>query len=157
MASYVARALGAIATAGVFVLSGASPSDASVTMGDCTITALSPSPVVVTDVGRKVSVARASVRCTTAHYVDVALYLYGDDPVFDDLTETVIEHNVAVGPVSRTLGEVKRNWQLYRGCNEDVGNDELYSRVKIRIRTVFNGPASAWSAWERGATVTYYC
>lgn len=146
-----------IAAAVAVAMTAAPSAEATTAMGDCTFTALSPSPVVVTDVGRKVSVARASVRCATTHYVDVGLYLYGDDPVFDDLTETVIENNVAVGPVPKTLGEVKRNWQLYHGCNEDLGNDELYSRIRVRIRASFNGPASAWSGWDRGTTVTYYC
>ena len=157
MASYVMRRLCLVVAVGALTLSVVPPAKATVTLGDCTVTALYPSPVVVTDVGRKVSVARGSVRCATAHYVDIALYLYGEDPIFDDLVEPMTWNNNAVGPVSKSFGEVKHNWQLYRGCNEDIGSDELYSRVRIRIRTTFNGPASAWSAWDRGRTVTYDC
>jgi hypothetical protein len=156
MASYVIRGLGVIAAVGVFGLSGAPPAEASVTIGDCTITALTPTPVALRDDGTKVADPRASFRCATERPLQFELVLYGDDPVFDDVIHRKPAYWVRVGSAIKTLGEVN-NFSL--SCNEDVGADELYSkaRARIDIGTPAHPVISTWSAWDKGPTVTYSC
>jgi hypothetical protein len=89
-------------------------------------------------------------------------FLYGDDLVFDE----VVDHwtpRQTFGPTTVTLGEAPTGpdtpFHYTRGCDEDIGADELYTRVRARFYTGIapNLVFSAWSAWDRGPTVTYSC
>jgi hypothetical protein len=162
MAGYVIRGLGVIAAAGVFMLSAAPPAGATTTLGPCMITALKPTPVAFRFNGTKVASGQASVRCSPPRQVWLQLFLYGDDLVFDE----VVDHwtpRQTFGPTTVTLGEAPTGpdtpFHYTRGCDEDIGADELYTRVRARFYTGIapNLVFSAWSAWDRGPTVTYSC
>jgi len=166
MASYVFRGLGVIAAAGALALTVVPPAEASVTLGPCTVTAITPTPVAVAANGTKVAWARASVRCTTSRQMQLELALYGEDPLIDDLQNRTFQR-VTVGPQLQTVGRVLMCSNpgetptpcSYGTCNEDIGADELYSRVRARLQVAGSNPPAygLWSAWTRGPTVTYYC
>ncbi len=139
-------------------LGGVSTAEAA-TIGDCTVEALTPTPVRVTQSGTKTANGRASLVCTQAHtsngnHVELDIHLYGEDPISDDL-QVPGKNNVFVMPGVSQVLTAKINTGA-QSCNEDrPGADELYSRVRARIHT--NGVPSAWSAWDRGRTVRYNC
>jgi hypothetical protein len=161
MASYVFRGLGVIAAAGAFALTATPAAEASVTLEGCTITALNPTPVKLTNDGRKVAEARFSIRCAPQRRVETQYRLYGDDPVFDDALGAIPrDHGWFVAGAYQEIGEASDFFSP--SCNEDVpGADEVYSRVRIRVHLPGGlnaaGVDTAWSAWDRGPTVTYYC
>ena len=166
MVRYVFRGLGMIATAGALALAAAQPAEASVTLGPCTVTGITPTPVAVASNGAKVAWARASARCTTSRQLQLELDLYGDDPLRDDLMNGSGQR-LTVGPQLQTVGRVllcsnpgeTPTPSSYGVCNEDIGADELYSRVRARMQVAGSNPPvyGLWTAWTNGPTVTYYC
>jgi len=166
--SYVAIGLGPIAAAAALALTVAAPAEASVTLGNCTVTAITPTPVAVAPNGKKVAWARASARCTTSRELQLQLALYGDDLLSDDLMNTSYP-SLTVGPTLQTVGRVLMCGTAghpesfapcsYGSCDEDIGADELYSRVRARFKIAGSNPPAygLWSAWTNGPTVTYYC
>jgi hypothetical protein len=162
MASYVIRALGVLAAAGFFALGAAPSADASVTVGDCTITALPPSDVALSFNGTKQVAARASFRCAMQRRLQYEIYLYGDDPVFDNRilsADDGVSRWFVVGNTTIEVGKV--NTAVGYRCNEDIGEDELYSKVRARLNLPGGlnvaGVYTAWSAWDRGPNGIYDC
>jgi hypothetical protein len=140
------------------MLGGGTPAEATITLGNCTITPLTPTPVFLSSTGEKVADGRASVRCTTQRGVQLEIALYGEDLLFDD-NQGWAYHGVLAGPEPKTLGGFNTNNMKPSGhsCNEDPeGRDELYTRVRGRLSTGYN-TFGLWSAWGRGPTVTYSC
>jgi len=166
MASYFIRSLGPIAAAAALALTVAAPAEASVTLGNCTVTAITPTPVAVAPNGTKVAWARASARCTTTRELQLQLALYGDDLLSDDLMNTSYP-SLTVGPTLQTVGRILMCSNpgeaptpcSYGSCDEDLGADELYSRVRARFKIAGSNPPAygLWSAWTNGPTVTYSC
>jgi hypothetical protein len=169
MAGYVMRALCLVVAAGALTLSAVPPAEAAITLGPCTITALTPTPVALTPTGKKLAAARASARCTLSRQVNIETRLYGDDLLSDDLIHSGVPfHWITVGPTPQIVGSVRMCSTPGESpapcsgdisCDEDIGADELYSRVRARffVGTSPNYVYSAWSAWANGPTVTYSC
>jgi hypothetical protein len=169
MASYVVRGLGVIAAAGAIAVSAAQPAEASVTLGPCTVTALTPTPIVVAGNGKKLAAGRASARCTFSRQLYIETRLYGDDLLIDDVIYSGVPfHEITVGPTLQTVGRVRMCSNPGEApapctgdisCDEDIGADELYSRVRARLRVAGSNPPvyGLWTAWTNGPTVTYYC
>jgi hypothetical protein len=172
MASHVIRGLGVVVAAGVFALTAAPPAEA-LTFGPCTITALTPTPVAIDRTGRKVAAGRASIRCSPSRPVQLDIALYGEDPLLDDSQDHDYPRGI-FGPELQTLSGMKMcsnppDPTQYicsdqGDCDEDIGADELYSRVRARFYVDRRPGAvppdlvfTAWSAWTRGPTVTYTC
>ena len=157
--------IAALATtmAAVVVSIPATPANAAPFGSGCAVEAISPAPVRMNDFGKKVTHGRATVACPTAGTVEVEYALYGEDPLSDDVVQRVRKESAQVVPPrpyaipKRSMDNPDDNYVDYQpSCNEDSpGRDELYSRARARIIT--NGVASAWSAWDRGRTLTYDC
>jgi len=167
MASYAIRGLGVIAAGASFALSTASPAEASVTLGPCTVTAITPTPVAVAPNGKKLAYARASARCTASREMQLQLALYGDDLLRDDERGWYYQWPT-VGPTLQTVGSVRMCSNPGEAphpctgdisCDEDIGADELYSRIRARLKVAGSNPPvyGLWTAWTNGPTVTYYC
>jgi hypothetical protein len=168
MVRYVFRGLGVIA-AGALAVAAAQPAEASVTLGPCTVTAITPTPVVMAPNGKKLAYGRASARCTASRQMQFEIHLYGDDPLIDD--ERGWHYAWAtVGPTLQTVSAyrecgtagVPASFGPCSGdisCDEDIGADELYSRVRARLQVAGSNPPvyGLWTAWTNGPTVTYYC
>jgi hypothetical protein len=155
-----------IAAAGALAVTAAQPAEASVTLGPCTVTAITPTPVAVAPNGTKVAWARASAHCTASRQMQLELALYGDDLLSDDLENESFQRET-FGPQLQTVGRVLMCSNpgetptpcSYGSCDEDIGADELYSRVRARLRVAGSNPPAygLWTAWTNGPTVTYYC
>jgi hypothetical protein len=163
MANYLIGRLCLVAATGALTLGAATPAEGAVTVGDCTITALRPTPVVLNEAGTKVAAGRASARCATNRELGFDLVLYGEDPLRDDLVDRAVAFR-KVGSTTQTVEQLGLTTGLLNttnDCNEDIGADELYSKVRARILTGYNEQTQAvwgaWSAWTRGPTVTYTC
>jgi hypothetical protein len=168
MVSYVVRGLGMIAAAGALAVTAAQPAEASVTLGPCTVTAITPTPVAVAPNGKKLAYGRASARCTASRQMQLDIALYGDDLLSDDNIDLGFSYFPTVGPTLQTVGRVRMCSNPPApatpcsgdiSCDEDIGADELYSRVRARLRVAGSNPPAygLWTAWTNGPTVTYYC
>src|SRR4051794_28080313 len=106
MASSVMRRLCLVVAAGAVTLSAVPPAEASVTLGPCTVTALTPTPVAVAPNGKKLAYGRASARCTASREMQVQIARYGDDLFSDDHINDVY-YSPTVGPTLQTVGSVR--------------------------------------------------
>jgi hypothetical protein len=167
MVSYAMRRLCLVLAAGALTLGAVPPAEASVTLGPCTVAAITPTPVALAPNGKKLAYARASARCTTTRQLQLELALYGDDPLIDDQRGWYYQWPT-VGPTPQTVGSVRMCSNPGEAphpctgdisCDEDIGADELYSRVRARLRVAGSNPPvyGLWTAWTNGPTVTYYC
>ncbi len=130
----------------LFVL--ASPGTAGATgVGACTVRGIQPAPVQLDAGGRRVSAGRGTFSCSSARVLNVEVQLWADDALNDDR----LVHSTGVFTVSSP----KTIRSPFVPCNEDLGGDELYSKVRARIYS--DGAFSAWSAWDRSITYSFSC
>jgi hypothetical protein len=163
MARRLCGLLAVVSVATVGTLAAAGPAGA-VTVGDCTIQALTPTSVILNYRGEKSAHGQASVSCASKNYVSLEIYLYGDDPVSDDRLDpggaflSPAEARKIYKPVVPLRGDPVKPY-IGHHCNEDKpGRDELYSKVRARLYSGPGGkPISGWTPWVKSKTVTYDC
>jgi hypothetical protein len=153
MTHFRRRVFGLVTVTGVLVVGAAGSAEAAA-IGDCTVEAATPTPVKIAQAGHKHAYGRAQVRCATAQVLDLQMFLWGDDPVRDDRVAS--GYGQFAIPAAQVLTLEPKIQTGAEGCNEDIGGDELYSKVRARLRKP-DGTYTGWTLWERGRTVRYSC
>jgi hypothetical protein len=143
MMAAIVLGLSLLGTAVASPVDAAEASAARATSKGCTFTP--PTPSIS---GRKASfTVRVSCGSSRTGRRQVVWDLMGDDPVGDD----VMGWAVGRADGSGTYSWSNRNW----GCNEDLGGDELY--VRVRVEDYYPGVGWIRGGWVKGSVRSGSC
>lgn len=134
-------------SASLGAMTAATPAHAAASAyGGCYFEAKAPTIQLVS--GKVYGKANATVSCDITKKVQFEVQLREDDVTGFDLAGTsTFQINLLKSAVTKSSNAFN--------CNLDVGTDELYSAVRIRIWTATGW--TNWSVWNKSAIATATC